>query len=51
MELIVPSIVRKKKLPFVDSLRTWLTLPPWEREPALRTFFHPQGVYTRSAHR
>jgi hypothetical protein len=29
----------KRRLPFVYSFRTWLTLPPWEREPALYSFF------------
>ena len=29
-------------LPFVHSFRTWLTLPPWEQEPTLRSFFDPK---------
>ena len=28
-----------KWLPFVHSFRTWLTLPPWEQEPALWSLF------------
>lgn len=27
---------------FVRSFRTWLTLPPWEREPALWGLYHPE---------
>ena len=30
----------ENKLPFVHSSRTWLTLPPWEREPVLYPLFH-----------
>ncbi len=40
--LFVEGACRQDWLPFVDAFRTWLTLPPWEREPALWGLYHPQ---------
>ncbi|MCM8794589.1 MAG: hypothetical protein NC819_02135 [Candidatus Omnitrophica bacterium] len=34
----------KAVLPFLDSFRTWLALPPWEQEPALRPLFYPEDA-------